>query len=129
VEEEVLVEVLVLMGKFNYPLTKPHLAEVVKSYLDNHRDTRLLDNKPRKHCMRGFLLRHKKIVVVKKAQNIRRSRSAVSPADIREYFGNLEKEVKDVRPTHIFNCDESCMRDDPSATSVSSSRASSIWSR
>lgn len=115
VEEEVLVEVLVLMGKFNYPLTKRHLADVVKSYLDKHRDTRLPDNRPGKHWIRGFLRRHKNKVVVKKAQNIRRSRAAVSPADIREYFGNLEKEVKDVPPTHIFNCDESCMRDDPSA--------------
>ncbi len=54
-------------------------------------------------------------MVIRKAQNIRRSRAAVSPADIREYFANLEKEVAGVPPTHIFNTDESCMRDDPSA--------------
>jgi hypothetical protein len=40
VEEEVLVEVLVLMGQYNYPVTKRHLRDMVKSYLDKHRDTR-----------------------------------------------------------------------------------------
>ena len=115
-EESVLVEVLVLMGKFNYPLTKRHLADVVKNCLDKHRNkTRLKDNRPGKDWISGFLRRHKKEIVVKRAQNIRRSRAAVSPADIREYFSNLEKEVQGVPPTHIFNCDESCMRDDPSA--------------
>jgi hypothetical protein len=39
----------------------------------------------------------------------------VSPAQIRAYFANLEKELQGVPPSHIFNCDESCMRDDPSA--------------
>jgi hypothetical protein len=39
-EEEVLVELLVLMGQYNYPLTKRHLRDMVKAYLDKHRDTR-----------------------------------------------------------------------------------------
>jgi transposase-like protein len=40
VEEDVLVEILVLMGEYNYPLTKRHLSDMVKNYLDKHRDTR-----------------------------------------------------------------------------------------
>jgi transposase-like protein len=115
VEEQVLVEVLVLMGQYNYPLTKRHLADMVKHFLDRHRQTRLKDNRPGRHWIRGFLKRNKDKVVIRKAQNIRRSRAAVSPAAIREYFSNLEKELEGVPPTHIFNCDESCMRDDPSA--------------
>jgi hypothetical protein len=39
-EEEVLVEMIVLMGQYNYPLTKRHLRDMVKAYLDRHRDTR-----------------------------------------------------------------------------------------
>jgi hypothetical protein len=40
VEEEVLVEMIQLMGEYNYPLTKRHLKDMVKNYLDKHRDTR-----------------------------------------------------------------------------------------
>lgn len=40
VEEDVLVEVIQLMGEYNYPLTKRHLKDMVKNYLDKHRDTR-----------------------------------------------------------------------------------------
>jgi transposase-like protein len=42
VEEDVLVEMLVLLGQFNYPLTKRHLRDMVKNYLDQHRETRLV---------------------------------------------------------------------------------------
>lgn len=53
-------------------------------------------------------------MVVRKASNIRRSRAAVSPDIIREYFTNLERELEGIPPQNIFNCDESCMKDDPS---------------
>jgi hypothetical protein len=33
-EESVLVDLLVLMGEYNYPLTKRHLQDMVKGYLD-----------------------------------------------------------------------------------------------
>jgi hypothetical protein len=65
-----------------------------------------------------FLERHKGRIVIRKATNIRRCRAAVSPDDIRAYFANLEKEIQGVSPSNIFNCDESCMRDDPSAKSA-----------
>jgi hypothetical protein len=65
--------------------------------------------------VQAFLDRHKDKVVIKKPTNIRRSRAAVSPNDIRAYFANLERELEGVPASHIFNCDESCMRDDPSA--------------
>jgi hypothetical protein len=37
----------------------------------------------------------------------------VSPAIIREYFANLERELVGIPPSHIFNCDETCMQDNP----------------
>ena len=39
----------------------------------------------------------------------------MSPDQIREYFENLKKELEGIPPTHIINCDETSMRDDPSA--------------
>jgi hypothetical protein len=76
------------------------------------------DNRPGKKWVHAFLKRNKEHVVIRKPTNIRRCRAAVSPAQIRAYFANLEKEVQGVPPSHIFNCDESCMRDDPSAKSA-----------
>jgi hypothetical protein len=58
-EEEVLVEMLVLLGRFNYPLTKRHLRDMVKNYLDRHRDTRFVNNRPGKRWVSSFLMRHK----------------------------------------------------------------------
>ncbi len=40
VEEDVLVDLLVLMGEFGYPVSKPSLREMVKGYLDKRRDSR-----------------------------------------------------------------------------------------
>jgi hypothetical protein len=39
-EEQVLVDLLILMGEFNYPVSKRHLRDMVKGYLDKRRETR-----------------------------------------------------------------------------------------
>jgi len=86
---------------------------MVKSYLDKRRETAFKNNKPGRGWMRGFLARHKDKIVIRKPTNIRRCRAAVSPDEIKAYFVNLEKELCDVPPSRIFNCDETAMRDDP----------------
>jgi hypothetical protein len=114
-EEEALVQVLIQMGEFNYPLTRRHLMDMVKDYLVKKRDTRFKDNRPGRMWVPKFLERHKDRVTIKKPSNIRRSRAAVSPDDIREYHANLTRELEGISPSNIFNCDESCLQDDPSA--------------
>jgi hypothetical protein len=114
-EEEALVQVLVQMGEFNYPLTKRHLRDMVKDYLDKTRETRFKDNRPGRIWVQKFLERHQDRVTIKKPRNIRRSRAAVSPSDIRDYHANLTRELEGIPPSNIFNCDESCLQDDPSA--------------
>jgi hypothetical protein len=88
---------------------------MVKDYLDKNRVTRFKDNRPGRMWVKGFLARHKERVTIKKPKNIRRSRAAVSPDDIREYHNNLTRELEGIPPSNIFNCDESCLQDDPSA--------------
>jgi hypothetical protein len=39
-EEQVLVDLLILMGEFNYPVSKRHLRDMVKGFLDKKRETR-----------------------------------------------------------------------------------------
>jgi transposase-like protein len=71
-EEKALVQVLVQMGQYNYPLTKRHLSEMVKNYLDKTRETRFIDNRPGRVWIKNFLERHKDQIAIKKANNIRR---------------------------------------------------------
>jgi hypothetical protein len=54
-------------------------------------------------------------VKVKKPSNIKRSRAKVSPDDIKGFFERLKPNVEGVPPTHIFNFDESPIKDDPGA--------------
>ncbi len=44
IKEKVLVEILVLMGKYNYSLTRRHLADMVKDYLDKRKIVSRLKN-------------------------------------------------------------------------------------
>jgi hypothetical protein len=115
-EEESLVESCVLMGSYNFPLTKRHLRDMVKNSLDRKdRSTRFPNNRPGLKWSRHFVKRHSDRIVVRRASNIRRSRAAVSPDDIRAYFANLAVELEGIPPTHIFNCDETNLADNPSA--------------
>lgn len=114
-EEMTLVDQIVLLGKFNFPLTKRHLRDMVKSYLDRkERETRFPKNRPGKKWAISFVKRHADKIVLRRASNIRRSRAAVSPAVMRAFFANLAKELDGVPPTHIFNCDETNLADNPS---------------
>lgn len=61
----------------------------------------------------SFLKRHKKVLSARLCQNIKRSRAAVSPDTINNYFDELEKELKDVRTSNIVNYDETNLCDDP----------------
>ena len=115
VEEEVLVEMLKLLAEFNYPVSKRGLKDLVKVYLDKKRDTIFKHNRPGRKWVKNFLMRHKGQIGIRKATNIRRSRAAVSPDQIREYFSNLKKEIAGLPASHIFNYDETCLRDDPGA--------------
>lgn len=115
VEEKVFVDLISLMGEYNFPLTKRYLRDMVKNYLDKKRDSVFVDNRPGYKWVRLFLKRHKAQLVTRVPTNIRRSRAEVSPAQIRDYFANLEREVEGVFPSHIFNYDETNLRDDPGA--------------
>lgn len=112
-EEQGLVKVLVQMAEYNYPVTRRHLVDMVKDYLDKTRHTRFNQNKPGRMWFKAFMERHKDQVTIRKATNIKRSRAAVSPAVIKDYHANLSVELKGIPASHIFNCDESCMQDDP----------------
>jgi hypothetical protein len=74
------------------------------------------DNQPGKIWVKAFLTRHADQVVVKTPTNIRRSRAAISPSEIKEYFANLAREVEGVPPMNVFNYDKTNFRDDPGSS-------------
>ena len=109
------MEAVQLMGDYNFPVTKRHIRDMVKHYLDGKRETVFKENRPGTKWLRSFLRRHRDKVVIRRPTNIKRSRAAVSPADLNAYFKNLEKEIAGVPASNVFNYDETNLRDDPGA--------------
>jgi DDE superfamily endonuclease len=114
--EEALVTCLEMCAEFQYPMKKRQLQDLVQSYCTEHDvQTRWVNSRPGKHWVRSFKDRWKHRVTVKRPSNIKRSRSKVSPDDIRSFFERLAPNLEGVPPTHIFNYDESPIKDDPGA--------------
>jgi len=61
----------------------------------------------------GFQKRWAHRVKLKRPTNIKRTRAAVSPQIIRDFFTRVEPNLQGVPPSHIFNYDETNLRDDP----------------
>ena len=115
VEEKLLVQRLVLMGEWAFPLTKSEIRHVVKSYLDKmSRVTRFKDNLPQLQFVNGFLKRHPELTV-RSANLIKRSRGRLSPNIVNDFFNLFEVTAADVEPTHVFNYDETNLTNNPGA--------------
>lgn len=102
-------------SEWGYPITefevrlfvKYHLSVVgciVKSFKNNC---------PGVEWIKSFMNRYKHIISQRMCQNIKRSRAAVTPDDIIEYFDNLTISLENVQPSNIINYDEINLSDDP----------------
>lgn len=112
--EEALVQCLEMCAQFQYPLKKRDLADLVQAYcVENEVKTRWDNSRPGKDWVRSFKDRWRHRVKVKKPSNIKRSRAKVSPDDLRGFFKRLKPNVEGVPATHLFNFDESPIKDDP----------------
>lgn len=116
VVEEALVDCLVMCSEFQYPMKKKDLMDVVQSYCIEHEVvTRWKESRPGKHWIRSFQKRWSHRVKLRKPTNIKRSRAKVGPAEVKAFFERLGPQLEGVPPTHIFNYDESPMKDDSGA--------------
>lgn len=112
--EEAIVKCLVWCAEFQYPQSKRDLQKLVQSYcIENQVEVRWKDSKPGKDWIRNFQKRWSHMVKVRKPRNIKRSRAKVSPEAIRSFFERLSPNLENIPPTHIFNYDESPLKDDP----------------
>jgi transposase-like protein len=105
-EEQYLVERLIVLGDWGFPVSRRDLRTLIKNYLDGQgRTTRFPDNFPGKDFVTGFLARHKELTV-RTASQIKRSRAAVSREDVRSFFARFVKSAQGVLPENMYNSDE-----------------------
>lgn len=118
-----IVECLEMVAEFQFPMTKSKLQDLVQDYCEeNSVETSWKDNRPGRHWIASFKRRWSDRIKVKKASNIKRSRARVSPADVQDFFHRLQPNIEGLPPTHIFNYDESPVKDDPGAEATFVSR-------
>jgi hypothetical protein len=114
-EEAIIVERVVLMGTWGFPLLRQDLCHLIKGYLDSlGRRTRFKDNLPGPDFMIGFMNRHPQLSV-RTANLIKRGRAALSQQEVKDFFDRVEKELEGVPPENIWNYDETNLTDNPGA--------------
>lgn len=114
-EEELIVERLVLVSRWGFPLSKQELRKIIQEYLNlAGRSSRFIDNLPGPDFARGFMRRHKKLTI-RMANPIKRSRAELSPEIVQEFFGRLSKVAEGVPPQNILNYDETNLQNNPGA--------------
>lgn len=105
---------------WSFPFDKEEVKGFVKGFLD--RSGRKIKsfkyNKPGDDWYSRFLIRHATVLKPRLAENIKRSRAAVSRTIINEYFNNLEVNLENLQPQNIINYDETNFVDDPERSKV-----------
>lgn len=115
-EEAVLVDQLEICSDWGYPVDSlPTLRLIIKDSFEKQGKQvhKFKNNMPGPDFVESFLKHHKEVLSSRMCQNIKRSWTAVSPEIINAYFNELEKDLKDVPPSHIINYDETNLYDDP----------------
>jgi 4-hydroxybenzoate polyprenyltransferase len=114
-EEQMICEMVVLMGQWGFPFTGVDLRHFIKAYLDKRGavDNRFTDNLPTHRWLDRFIGRHPTLSL-RKANAIKRARAAVSREEVSQFFENFIKSVEGVDPSNIINYDETNFRDDVS---------------
>jgi hypothetical protein len=117
-EEDIIVERLLLMGDWGFPMDNNDLKYLIKAYLDQGgRTTRFVNNVPGPDFVRGFLRRHKELSR-RTANLIKRSRAAVSHEVVNSFFDQYEQSAAGIDPDNIYNYDETNLTDNPGAKKV-----------
>ena len=112
-EEEIFVERLMLMGNWGFPLTTQDICHLIKGYLDGlGKTTRFVDNKPGPDFVKCFLKRHPDLSQ-RRANLVKRSRAALSPEMVSDFFENYTKVAAGVPAENVFNYDETNLQDNP----------------
>lgn len=124
--ENKLANLLKIMEKYGYGLTKTNVQQLVCDYFkENKLPNPFKENRPGQDWWRGFKHRHN--LSIKKPQAVELSRKkAQDPFVINKYFDLLEKSIQDMdlggKPHNMWNLDESSFSFDPSKTRIVGAR-------
>ena len=123
-----LKERILLMGTWDFPLSKADLRALVKSYLDSIGKTvpTFKNNVPGRDWVSGYLDRHKDVLTTRTANMLKRARASVSRQEVGEFFERFEVTSHGVEPENLYNYDETNLRDDPGTRRLFSEEASSM---
>ncbi len=106
--EKALVKCLKMCGEFQYPMRPTDLQDLVQSYcISNDVMTRWEQARPGREWCKLFRKRWRAEIKLKRPQNIKRSRAAVSPDIVEAFFVHARQNLMGVPATHIVNYDES----------------------
>ena len=96
-------------------MNKFDLRCIVKAHLDGRgiRHKCFKNNMPGRDWVDSFLKRNKHLLAHRMCQNTKRSRAAISPEVVNEFFDNLRDTLKDVPLGNIMNYDETNFCDNP----------------
>lgn len=114
-EESTLEQWIIDSNRKGFPRRKNDILASVKYFLDkNPRQTPFKDNTPGRHWYNAFRDRHPGLVS-RIPEAVTKASSAVSENDIRNWFSNIEKYLKEKQffdilndPTRVYNGDETC---------------------
>lgn len=97
-EENEIVQWILDVAQVGFPITASELKDCVQLYLDmKERKTLFKDNRPGRNWFTRFLKRHKNLSI-RLAENLCKSRAAVTEEMIRNWF----TEVSDTNYFHLF---------------------------
>jgi hypothetical protein len=128
-EEDDIVKWVLYRADIGVPVTKTELLDCVQKYVQTvDKKTPFTDDRPSRHWYEGFRKRHPELSI-RKPQHLSTTRAAVSREDLQEWFINSEKYLQsknllNIPPTRIFNCDESSILLCPDAESVLAEKGS-----
>ncbi|KAK4300412.1 hypothetical protein Pmani_027376 [Petrolisthes manimaculis] len=107
-EEDTVVENLLTLSQWGFPLDSFELRLLIKQYLDRRGvEVKIFKNNlPGCDWAKSFLKRHRNELSHRLSQNIKVARAKVTPTIIRSFFNNLENPLNNVPPENIINYDE-----------------------
>lgn len=120
-EEFAFVQHLNEISKWGFPIDTFDLRVLIRDYLSlrEKKVKQFVNNLPGEDWASAFLRRHKDEISLRKCQNIKRSRAAVSAESVNQFFHHFIKTVEGkggddvVTPDRIYNYDETNLSDNP----------------
>lgn len=118
-EEETITDTILYAADWGFPLDREEIKDLIQSHLNRQgrKIKEFRDNRPGNSWYYGFVSRNPQLSI-RLAENIKRSRAAVSPAILNSYFDELAVSLEGIPPENIVNYDETCFTDDPGRKKV-----------